>query len=112
MNWKTPLFKIYSDHNDINAVTKIIKRGNFDRRQMAFIMHYVMCLDGMTDDEMYQLHSWQCFKISQSQATQIVLKQIGKSAEQLALAKLERIVEKIADDKEIAIELKEEKKEK
>ena len=27
MKWKLPLFKTYSDKEDINAVTKIIKRG-------------------------------------------------------------------------------------
>ena len=29
MNWKTPLFKIYSDQADVDAVTKIIERGNY-----------------------------------------------------------------------------------
>jgi len=26
--WKIPLYKIYSDDDDINSITKIIKRGN------------------------------------------------------------------------------------
>ena len=29
MNWKIPLFKIYWDNNDINSLTKVIKRGSF-----------------------------------------------------------------------------------
>ena len=29
MNYKIPLFKTYSDEDDVNAVTKIIKRGTF-----------------------------------------------------------------------------------
>ena len=29
MNWKIPLFKTYSDQQDINAVSKVIKRGTF-----------------------------------------------------------------------------------
>ena len=27
-NWKIPLYKIYSDDEDVNLITKIIKRGN------------------------------------------------------------------------------------
>ena len=27
-NWKIPLYKIFSDDEDINLITKIIKRGN------------------------------------------------------------------------------------
>ena len=29
MNWKIPLFKIYWDNNDINSITRVIKRGSF-----------------------------------------------------------------------------------
>jgi perosamine synthetase len=29
MNWKVPLFKMYSDAQDISAVTKVIKRGTY-----------------------------------------------------------------------------------
>ena len=27
-DWKVPLYKIYSDDEDLNLITKIIKRGN------------------------------------------------------------------------------------
>ena len=27
-NWRIPLYKIYSDDEDLNIITKIIKRGN------------------------------------------------------------------------------------
>ncbi len=29
MKWKIPLFRIYSDQDDINAVTDVIKRGTY-----------------------------------------------------------------------------------
>ena len=29
MNWKIPLFKIYWENNDINAIKKVIKRGSY-----------------------------------------------------------------------------------
>ena len=63
-------------------VSKLIDKGEFDWRQMMFIFHYTMCLQGMDDDEMYKLHAWQMFKISQSQAKQAVLSVIGQSAKQ------------------------------
>lgn len=63
-------------------MSKLIDKGKFDWRQLMFIMHYVMCLQKMDDDTMYMYHSWQLFKISQSQSKQAALSIIGKSAKQ------------------------------
>lgn len=83
--------------------SKIINKGKFDWRQMMFIMHYTMNLQGMNDDDMYMFHAWQQFKISQSVAGQKTLEVIGSSARQL-------VENQIANDPDIEIVLDEQKK--
>ncbi len=63
-------------------ISNLIDKGKFDQRQLMFIFHYVMCLQRIDDDEMYKLHAWQLFKISQSQSKQAALAIIGASARQ------------------------------
>ena len=61
---------------------KIINKGDFDARQMMFIVHYLMCLQRLNDDQIYMLHSWMLYKTTQSQAKQAVLEHTGCSAKQ------------------------------
>jgi len=71
-------------------INKLIEKGHYDWRQLMFIMHYVMCLQGMDDDEIYKHHAWMLFKTSQSQAGQTIKEHFGYSAKQLAEKRLKK----------------------
>lgn len=74
--------------------SKIITKGEFNWRQMMFIVHYLMCLQKMDNNDIYMYHAWMLFKTSQSQAGQELKAALGCSAQQIALKALEKEAEK------------------
>ena len=66
------------------AAEKIVKKlKKFNNNQMMVIIHYVMALREIPDDEMYMLHSWMLMKINNSLARQMILEREGRAAHQL-----------------------------
>lgn len=61
-----------------------------DWRQLMFVFHYVMCLQGMGDDECYLAHSWMMMKTTESKCKQLALDFVGNSAAELAKKEVEK----------------------
>ena len=65
---------------------ELITEEDFDWRQMMAIIHYVLELQGNSNEQMHMLHSWAQYKICQSEMKQTSLEVHGNSARQLVTA--------------------------
>jgi len=67
------------------AAEKIHKKTEkFTDMQLMFIVHYVLCLRGLSDYEMINLHNIMQVKTIESRTNQKILDLLGCSARQLA----------------------------